>query len=487
MNNMITVLKNFRIIEESLDILGAVIIENGVIREIIPGEGDDGPEMVLGEKALDYHVRKAGMVIDGRNLITNPFSGTERGFPLLMPAFVDLHAHFRDTGGFPSGTVSPSEAVFPSETVSPSETAFPAETLESASLAAAAGGFGTVVCMANTRPVIDTPEMAAAIKARTDALGLADVYPVLSLTRGMEGKELSGFTGLSASSPYRPLMLSEDGKDLASDSLFLSAMEEARRLGIPVSCHCDFGGEEAEAAKKAGQDRRIWSRIEENNATRRVIELGRRAGCHIHIAHVSTGEAVETIRRAKGELAAAGQAGRLTCEATPHNIALTEETARRLGDESYGRVNPPLRTDEDREALIRGILDGTIDAIATDHAPHTEEAKARGMPGFSGLETAFAAVYTCLVRGGLLDLRRLSSLMSASPARLLGLGGAGPQGRGRIAEGFLADLVIADPEVRQEAAPEFFKTRGKNSPFAGAGLWGKVTMTLRRGRIVYAW
>jgi dihydroorotase len=205
----------------------------------------------------------------------------------------------------------------------------------------------------------------------------------------------------------------------------------------------------------------------------------------VHIAHVSTKEAVETIRRAKEELAAGGCAGRLTCEATPHNIALTEETARRLGDESCGRVNPPLRADEDREALIRGILDGTIDAIATDHAPHTEAAKARGTPGFSGLETAFAAVYTCLVRGGFLDLRRLSSLLSANPARLLGFGGAGPQGRGKIAGGFRADLVVIDPEALRKIEPEGFKTRGKNSPFAGMELWGRILMTFHRGCPVY--
>jgi dihydroorotase len=463
---MITVLKNFRIIDETLDLQGSVIVENGMIREIILGEGDDGLELIPGEKKPGHQAREAGVVIDGRNLVSGFSSGTERRLPILMPAFVDLHAHFRDTASL-------------------KEPVFPAETLESASMAAAAGGFGTLVCMANTRPVIDTPEMAAAIKARADALGLADVYPVLSLTRGMEGKELSAFTRLSGASPYRPLMLSEDGKDLASDSLFLSAMEEARRIGLPVSCHCDFGGSEAEAAKKAGQDRRVWSRIEENNATRRAVELGRRAGCHVHIAHVSTKEAVEIIRRAKAELAAGGHTGGLTCEATPHNIALTEETARRLGDESCGRVNPPLRAEEDRQALIRGILDGTIDAIATDHAPHTEAAKARGTPGFSGLETAFAAAHTCLVRGGILDLRRLSALLSANPARLLGFGGAGPQGRGKIAGGFRAGLVVIDPDALWKVEPERFKTRGKNSPFAGTELYGRILMTLHQGRIVY--
>jgi dihydroorotase len=467
---MIGVFRNFRIVDESLDLRGSVVVENGMIREIIPGEGDDGLDLVLGEKELDYAALEAGMVIDGRNLFAGLSPGAEGRLPLLMPAFVDLHAHFRDTGMYPP---------FPAETVLLSET------LESASLAAAAGGFGTLVCMANTRPVIDNPEMAAAIKARTDALGLVDLYPVLSLTRDMEGKELSAFTRLSGASPYRPLMLSEDGKDLASEGLFLSAMEEARRLDIPVSCHCDFGGSEAEAAKKAGQGRRVWSRIEENNATRRAVELGRRADCRIHIAHVSTKEAVEIIRQAKEEIAAGGQGG-LTCEAMPHNIALTEERARELGEESWGRVNPPLRGEEDREALIRGLLDGTIDAIATDHAPHTGEAKAKGTPGFSSLETAFAACHTCLVRGGLLDLRRLSFLMSANPARLLGFGEAGPSGRGRIAEGFRGDLVIADPDASWNVEPEAFKSRGKNSPFAGMELWGKILMTFHRGRPVYS-
>jgi dihydroorotase len=356
--------------------------------------------------------------------------------------------------------------------------------------------------MANTRPVIDTPELAAAIKARADALGLIDLYPVLSLTRGMEGKELSDIkklslsaagtaaagagAGAAAAGVYIPLMLSEDGKDLASESIFLAAMKEARRLGLPVSCHCDFGGAEAEAAKKAGEGRRVWSRIEENNATRRAVELGREARCHIHIAHVSTKEAVEIIRRAKAE-----GGFTLSCEAMPHNIALTEETAHALGDESYGRVNPPLRTEEDRQALIRGLLDNTIDAVATDHAPHTQAAKARGTPGFSGLETAFSVCYTTLVRGGFIDLRRLSFLMSAKPARRLGLGeaGRGPDGsagRGKIASGFLGDLVIVDPEAAWKVEPELLKTRGKNSAFAGKELWGKILMTLRGGRVVYS-
>ena len=434
------VLKNFRVIDEETDARGGVVIEGGIISSVQPAAADE---------------ENAALVIDGSRL-------SALGLPVLMPAFVDLHAHCRDPG-------------FPDK-----------ENLESASLAAAAGGFGTVVCMANTKPVIDTVEKAAAIKSRSDTLGLADIYPVMSLTKGMEGKELSGITSLPAkggSGLYVPLMLSEDGKDLANDDLFLAAMKEAKRTGIPISCHCDFGGEEAEAAKNSGQARNVWSRIEENNATVRVIELGRKAGCRIHIAHVSTKEAADTIRRAKKELRLSGSGFALTCEAMPHNLCLTEDAANRLGGESWGRVNPPLRREDDRKALVRAVMDGTIDAIATDHAPHSNADKEAGAPGFSAFETAFAAAYTELVRGTgpVMDLKRLSSLMSANPARLVGL-----EGRGRIFPGMRADIAIVDTEHSWKVQPETFKTKGKNSPFAGMELFGKVLMTIRGGRMVFA-
>jgi dihydroorotase len=379
----------------------------------------------------------------------------------------------------------------------------PSEVLESACLAAAAGGFGTLVCMANTVPPIDRLEQARALKRRAAALGLADLFPALSLTKNMEGTELSEITRLpaaSAGSIMRNdkdcLLVSEDGKDLANDALFLAALGEARRAGVLVSCHCDFGGEEEEAAKRRNEGRAVWSRIGENNAVRRVIDLGKKAGCRIHIAHVSTKEAVEMIRWAKAEISGASSFA-LTCEAMPHNIAFTEERARELGGESFGRVNPPLRSEEDRQAVIAALADGTIDAIATDHAPHTQSAKAGGAPGFSGLETAFAAVYTELVLGPpRMDLRRLSALMSARPARLLGLGGTGvahntgaPEpgaaGRGRIEVGMCADLVVIDCGAAWTVDPETFKSRGKNSAFAGKDLRGRVLMTLKGGRVVF--
>ncbi|MDR2793666.1 MAG: dihydroorotase [Treponema sp.] len=404
---------------------GSVVLENGVIKEVIPqNAGKQPPAQVTA-------------VIDGKGLT-------------LLPAFIDLHAHFRDPG-------------FPDK-----------ETLESASLAARAGGYGTVVCMANTKPVIDAFEAVHSLIARSAALGLIDLYPAMALTKGMEGKELSdikrglakeaGRMPLSSPSPVR--MFSEDGKDVLDDRLFFDAFTAAARFGVPVSCHCDNGGIEAEDAKRAGEPREVWSRIEENNATERALRLGNEAGCAPHIAHVSAKEAVALIREAKRKRTP------VTCEATPHHIARTQETAALLGKDSFGRVNPPLRIEEDRRALIAGIADGTIDAIATDHAPHTMRDKADGAPGFSGLETAFAVCHTELVRKGVISLQKLSSLMSAAPARILGLGD-----RGALREGLRADLVVVDTEAAWTVDPALFRSRGKNSAFTGEKVWGKVLAT----------
>jgi dihydroorotase len=437
---MRVILKNFRIIDEETDVCGTVIIDDGFITGLLPGKP---PEF-----------NGAAIIIDGGH-----FSYSKE-LPVLMPAFVDLHAHFRDPGLPEKGALLPSELSLLSEV------------LESASLAAAAGGFGTVVCMANTKPAIDSLERAMALKERSDALGLIDLYPVISLTKGMEGKELSEIsilpprpTGREKSpDPWKgPLMLSEDGKDLENAELFLAAMMEAKRIGVPVSCHCDFSGSESIAVSRA-------------------IELGRKAGCHIHIAHVSTGETLKVIRQAKAETMAENGEFALTCEAMPHNLCLTEKDARKLGEKTWGRVNPPLRSEEDRQALIRALTDGTVDAIATDHAPHSRASKEVGAPGFSGFETAFSAVYTELVRGGALDLKSLSSLMSARPARLLGFGAD----RSLMLSGYRADLTIIDTETPWIVQLESLKTRGKNSAFAGRQLWGKILMTFHAGRVVFS-
>ncbi|MHC6203167.1 dihydroorotase [Breznakiellaceae bacterium SP9] len=434
-----TILRNFHIVDANTNAQGSVFIEHGRIQKVI---------LKSCAEYETYAEAKGARVIDGSRLseTLGQFSGS---LPLLMPAFIDLHAHFRDPG--------PTDK----------------ETLETACLAAAAGGFGTVVCMANTKPVTDTLGKAAELKARADMLGLIDVLPVLSLTMNMEGKELSGLTAIERQ-PRFPRLLSEDGKDVYDDALFLAAMHEAARIGIPISCHCDKGGFLAQSTKQSGAARELWSRFEENDAVKRALSLGEEAGCRIHIAHVSTKEAVAVVRTAKRTNPA------ITCEVSPHHLALTDADAAALGSESFGRVNPPLRENEDRAALIEALLDGTIDAIATDHAPHTLQDKTEGAPGFSGLETAFSVCYTELIAKEVLPLERLSALMSANPAHILGL-----QDRGRIEEGLRSDIVLVNPAVRWTVDPKRFKSKGKNSPFAGRELYAKVIQTLHNGSSVY--
>jgi dihydroorotase len=434
------ILKNFRIVDENVNMLGSVVVEDGIIREVFPGTAEVFGSG-LSNKEIDDFLDSARYVIDGGE-------GSDQWGLTLFPALTDIHAHFREPG-------------FPEK-----------ENLESASLAAVAGGYGTVVCMANTDPVIDTPEAAAALKFRSDALGLIDLYPAMALTKDMAGRELSLITellpadsGQKASWPGQPprrppLILSEDGKDPADDALLLAAFVEAKRLGLPVSCHCDPE--------------------EEDRSVARVIELGKKAGCHVHIAHISTQKAAALVRKAKVEAGNAETGFTLTCEVTPHHLALSKEAAVMLGAETWGRVNPPLRTDDDRRALKAAILDGTIDAIATDHAPHSNKDKKMGAPGFSGLETAFSVCLTELVHEEGLSLSRLLSLLSAAPARILGLGD-----RGRIAPGYRADFFVADTDAHWQVDSASFKTKGKNSPFIGKELRGRIIMTIHQGRIVY--
>jgi dihydroorotase len=454
------ILKNFRIVDEGVNILGSVIVEDGIIREVIPGPGNypDDTEDIIPDRRLENYILGGDMVIEGGE-------GTDTWGLTLLPALVDLHAHFREPGGAEK------------------------ETLESASLAAAAGGYGTVVCMANTDPVMDSLPAAAALRTRSAALGLIDLFPALSLSRGMAGKELSDITKL-ASAPGVVRLVSEDGKDPASAALFAEALEAARRAGVPVSVHCELESPESAAARKAGEPRSLWSRMEELNGLRRAIDLGRRAGCRLHIAHVSTREAAELIRETKASLPAPSAQGAaaqdapggfaLTCEVTPHHIFLTEKDAERLGAETQGRVNPPLRNEDDRRALIEALLDGTIDAIATDHAPHTPRDKEGGAPGFTGLETAFSVCLSELVREERLSLSRLAALMSSGPARILGL-----SDRGRIMPGLRADFLVADTSSYLTVDPALMKSRSGNTPYAGRNFRGRVLMTMQQGRIVF--
>jgi len=430
LNQMKAFFNSFRIVDADSDFIGSVFIQDRVITHVVNYNDAD-------------YVEKCGAFLSEAGFV---FNG--HGRLVLTSGFIDLHAHFRDPG-------------FPEK-----------EVLESGCLAAARGGWTTVVCMANTRPVIDNLELWGNIRGRACELELVDLYPVVSLTRGMEGKELSGFTEIDPQKINRPLLLSEDGKDVYDDGLFLRALEQAGRLGIPVSCHCD------KALDCLGET--------ETLAVLRSIQTGLAANCRVHITHVSKADTVLMLRVARDMAGRAkrkdgGRAFVPTAEAAPHHIALTCDDAERAGRGTFGNVAPPLGTEEDRLAVIGALRDGTIDVIATDHAPHTADDKEDGAPGFTGLETAFPVVHTVLCGQHNFPLRQVSALMSARPAGILGL-----KDRGYVRRMYNADLTVLDIEKKYRLTTENFCSRSKNSLFPGRELTGKVVFTMCNGKITYS-
>lgn len=458
---------NARLVDRDTDVRGALLVRDGKISAVYPGEA--------GIRAA----AAGSSAQDGAGPDVYDAHGAA-----LMPAFVDLHAHFRDPGYTHK------------------------EDLLSGSQAAAAGGYGTVVLMANTKPAISTQAGAAEVNGRAREIGIIDTFQAVSLTRNFDGADTTGLDDLD---PAVVPLATEDGREVASATVMLEAMKKCALRGVIVSCHSE-DPELAAAAKiyreaalrvmtsRLGGQRQYGReviheklsaagrllRLAEDTMTVRNLALAAEAGGHVHIAHVSTTGSLDAVRRAKASLAAAKggivsgdgygalTGGSVTCEVTPHHLALTDNRAE--------IVNPPLRGDADREALIEGLIDGTVDAIATDHAPHTAEDKDAGAPGFSGIETAFSLCNTALVITGRLSLSRLSELMSANPAEILSLN------RGLLRAGFDADLTIVDPEVLwtvDTADGGRWFSRGKNSPLSGEQLYGRVLATFKRGRKVF--
>ncbi len=375
------------------------------------------------------------------------------GGATLMPAFIDMHAHFRDPG-------------FTHK-----------EDLQSGSRAAAAGGFATVVLMPNTNPVISDRVASLTVRARASGAESPDIFQSVSLTRGFGGTDTSALAELN---PAETPIATEDGHEVASAAVMLDAMRACAKTGVLVCCHCEDPSlaeraRELRTAALADPDNSAvlyekterLLRLAEDTLTYRNLALAEEADCRIHIDHISTIGALTAVRDAKT------RRGVVSCEVTPHHLALTAD--------SPEIVNPPLRHEEDRMALIRGLADGTIDTIATDHAPHTREDKQTGAPGFSGIQAAFPVCNTVLVKAGHLTLSALSRLLSANPARLLGLA------RGRLAEGLDADLVLLDPDkaVTIDPASESWQSRGKNCPYAGKQFHGEILATFRRGQRIF--
>jgi dihydroorotase len=346
---------------------------------------------------------------------------------VLMPSFIDLHSHFRDPG----------------QTYK--------EDIYTGSLAAVKGGFTAVNLMANTIPVCSHMETVNYVLHKAEKVNLIDIHQSASITLDLEGEDIQHLEKLDASVK----MISDDGRGVSNSKVMLEAMYKAKEKQLMVISH-------AESVELSSVD----TRLAENTMTWRDIALARFTGCHLHIAHVSTREAMQDIIKVKSEGA------KITCEVTPHHLALTSRI-------EY-KVNPPLREEEDIDYLIKAIKEGWVDAIATDHAPHSPEDKQKGANGISGLETAFSVCYTKLVKEGHITLNKLSELMSKNPARLMKLN------KGEIKPGYEADLVLAALEEEYSINTEDFSSKGKNSPFHGFKVKGRILNTFKAGRIVYS-
>lgn len=369
---------------------------------------------------------------------------------IVAPGLVDVHVHFRDPG-------------FTKK-----------EDILTGAAAAAAGGFTSVVMMANTKPAADNEDTLRYMLEKGKDTPIR-VYACGAVTKNLEGKELTDMEALKEAGAAG---FTDDGKPLMNEELVTEAMKKCKELGVPISFHEEEpayiresgvnAGEAAAAMGLAGADRQA-----EISLIERDIRLAIQTGACVNIQHISTKEGVELVRRAKAEGAD------VHAEATPHHFTLTEKAVGKCG--TLAKMNPPLRTEEDRAAIIEGLRDGTIDLIATDHAPHTKQEKEKPFPeapsGIIGLETALALGITELVEKGRLTMGELLAKMSRNPAELYGLDA------GYLAEGGPADLVIFDPDCRQTF--QSFYSKASNTPFAGMTCRSEVEYTICAGKIAY--
>lgn len=454
---MYTLFYNARLVDANMDTSGAILVKGGVIEKVWQ---DISPNAEYSAYLNDANANIQKIDVQGN---------------VLMPSFIDMHCHMR----------------YPGQSEK--------EDMQSCLAAAVAGGFGTLVLMPNTNPPVSDAKLAQSIQDEAAALGLADVIQSLTITRGFLGADTTHIDSLEGFP-----IVTEDGRDVESAAIILEAMEKCAKKGIIVGCHSEDASLTLPAkalrakaieflrphpahewAKLTNDELKTnQSQIDENLqkanrylaiaediATERNIALAERAECKIHIDHVSTKNAIETIRRWKKILPSS-----LTCEITPHHFALTSDTP---GFLRY-IVNPPLRSEIDRQALLDALADGTADAIATDHAPHTKSDKALGSPGFSGLETAFGAACTALVHTKKITLNRLSALLSRNPALILGL----PK-KGLLQAQNEANFIIANPTHKWIVESSTFKTKGNVCPFEGQKFTGKILETWYKGKKVY--
>ena len=369
---------------------------------------------------------------------------------VLFPGFVDVHVHLREPG-------------FSYK-----------ETIRTGTLAAAHGGFAHVAAMPNLDPVPDRAAALAVQRAIIEKDALVHVHPYGAISVGEKGERLADLEGLAPG----VIAFSDDGRGVQSESLMREAMMQCRRLGKILAAHCEdnsllHGGYIHDGAYARAHGHRGICSESEWGPIARDLKLAEQTGCAYHVCHVSTKESVALIRAAKR------RGVDVTCETAPHYLTFTDED---LQEDGRFKMNPPLRAREDRDALIEGLLDGTINMLVTDHAPHSREEKARGLEksamGVVGLETSFAASYTALVQTGILPLEKLVDLMHGAPMRRFGCGT-------ELAEGQPADLTAFDLTKTYTVDPETFLTMGRATPFAGCALTGVCKLTMIGGEPVW--
>ena len=405
-----------------------------------------------GRRVADVLVRDGIVSAIGPDIVEA--SGAEfvdcRG-KFVCAGFTDVHVHFREPGQSYK------------------------ETIRSGSLAAAHGGYTTVCAMPNLAPVPDSPETLALEQDIIDRDACIEVLPYASITRGRKGLELTDFAALKG----RCCAFSDDGSGVQDEAMMLRAMQAAAREDVILAAHCEDnallrGGYIHDGRWCAAHGHKGICSESEWGQIARDLALAGKTGCRYHVCHISCAESVRLIRDAKA------RGVRVSCETAPHYLTLCEDD---LQEDGRFKMNPPLRRTEDREALVEGLRDGTIDAIATDHAPHSAEEKSRGLAGSAmgivGLETAFPVLYTDLVIPGKVRLERIIEALTTGPRRAFRLPG------GRVEPGAPADITVIDPLAAWTVDPAEFLSLGRATPFAGKRVRSRIILTLKDGKPVW--
>jgi dihydroorotase len=422
-----------------------VLIKGG--RVVDPARRLDAPRDVLLEDGRVARVEKrlsrgGAEVIEAEGLV-------------VCPGFIDLHVHLREPGREDK------------------------ETIATGTRAAAAGGFTAVCAMPNTAPVNDNSGITRSILDKARSEGMVRVYPIGAITRGSRGEELAEYGDLKDAGC---VAVSDDGRPVASARVMRRALEYARAFDLPVVDHCEEPALFERAAMNEGPVSTLLGlrgapSAAESIVVERDVQLAELTAGRLHVAHLSTAASADAVRRGKA------RGVRVTAEVTPHHLLLTDQAVKDSDYDASTKMNPPLRSEADRRAMVEALRDGTIDAIATDHAPHTVDDKKveyeEAAFGVVGLETAVSLCLDRLVASGLLPLTHLVTLLSTGPARVFGLPG------GTLAPGAPADVTVLDLDRPRKVDPARFHSKGRNTPFAGWALKGAAVITVVGGRIVW--